>query len=205
VIASEHENMLRVHQIEEFDDPWWLMSVKETLALRTPKDHYDDGRSLTSSMKALEKQETYKTNAELRKQKIVDQLRAEKMEKLALAQQWGKLPRNPKSAWGKESKPNKYIDGHTKVFAKFNSVKLKADVASAMKLYIEAAVRDKKRILNEPEPEYRADKFAAIKVQLGGDDAMQAMAEKWEKLAAKAKKYLKPNVKVLTLISNCID
>lgn len=188
IVAAEHETQLRVNEVEDFDDPWWLMSVRENKTLRTPLDHYDDGRSRTSSLKALEKEVEAKSSIEMKRQAIVEQMRQKKMEELALSAQWGKPPRKPKSAWASETKPNRYITGHTKVFEKLNSVELRGNVDRALKLYIDAAAKDKKRQLSEPEPEYERDKYAAVKEQLGGDEAVLRMAENWNKLAANAKK-----------------
>lgn len=182
-------DLYAIFQVEEFDDPWWLMSVRETKTLRTPLDHYDDGKTITSSMSALEKKVELKTVDEQRKQKIIDDYRLNKMEELALAVQWGKKPRQPKSAWAKGKKPNRYIDGHKKVFEKYDNVALKKNVEAAVKLYIEAAAIEKKRTLNEPEPAFERDKYAEIKERLGGDEAIEVMAKKWSELADNAKKY----------------
>jgi hypothetical protein len=80
VVANEVETELRLARVEEFDDPWWHMSVKETLKFRTPLDHYDDGRSFTSSLKALEKKVEQLSLEERRKQEVAEKIRAEKME-----------------------------------------------------------------------------------------------------------------------------
>jgi hypothetical protein len=188
IVATEVETQLRENQVEEFDDPWWLMSVREVKTLRTPLDHYDDGRTRISNMGALEKQVDAKSAAEEKQQAAKDQARADKGEELALAAQWGKKKRVAKSAWATEKKANRYTDGHTKVFEKYNTVELKSNVASALKLYLEVAVVEKKRLLLEEEPEYERDKYAHIKELLGGDDALQKMAEDWDKLARTAKK-----------------
>ena len=164
------------------------MSVREIKSLRTPLDSYSDTRSLASTLKALEKQEEVRTLAEEKKKQLAEKIRAERMEELALAVEWGKKKRVPKSAWAQDKKPNRFIDGHTKVFEKYNAVQLKGDVELALKLFIEAAAKDQKRQLNEPEPEYERDKYAHIKEQLGGDEALTEMAAQWDKLADSAKK-----------------
>jgi hypothetical protein len=105
-----------------------------------------------------------------------------------LSAQWGKPPRKPRSAWAPEQRYNKYIDGHKTVFAKYNELQLKGKVADAMKLYIEAAVKERKRQLLLPDPEYQIDRFAIIKEKLGGEEGVIKLAEEWAQLAEHARK-----------------
>lgn len=180
--------LMHIVQVEEFDDPWWLMSVRENKTLRTPLDHYDDGRSLVYTMKALEKEVQLRSVTEERRKKAMEDLRNSKMEELALSSQWGKPARQRRSAWASEVKPNRYIAGHTKVFEKYNSVALKKNVDDALKIYIEEAAALKKRSLLEDEPEYEMDKYAEIKEKLGGDAMLEKMAAEWSLLASNAKR-----------------
>ena len=188
VVAHDVETELRMSKVEDFDDPWWHMSVKEFKAFRTPLDHYDDGRSITSDMNKLNKIAEEKSYKDRQKDAALDKLRKKKEEELALAAQWGKPVRKPKSAWAPETRENKYVSGHKKVFAKYNDVQMKQRVASAFKLYIETAVKEKKKQLLEPEPAYQVDKYSLIKEKLGGEEGVIALANGWDKLAQDARK-----------------
>ena len=105
-----------------------------------------------------------------------------------MSAQWGKPQRNPRSAWAPEKRLNKYVDGHKTVFAKYNEMQLKGRVADAMKLFVEAAVKERKRQLLLPEPEYQIDRFAIIKEKLGGEEGVIKLAAEWAQLAEDARK-----------------
>ncbi len=65
---------------------------------------------------------------------------------------------------------------------------MKQREASAFKMYIENAVKEKKKQLLEPEPTYQVDKYSLLKEKLGGEEGILALAEGWDKLAQDARK-----------------
>lgn len=189
-VASMHENQLRLNRAEDYDDPWWNMSVRETLKLHTPKEHYDDAGSITSFIKSVDDDFKRRERAQQQLALFEQQTRQKRLDAFAISEKsWGMPQRPIKSAWAEDPRArNKYIAGHSGLLEKYDDYELENRVNAALQGYMTTAIAELKRNLEAPEPVYVPDKLDYFREKLGGETKLVEMTARWEALAAEARK-----------------
>jgi hypothetical protein len=196
VIASIHEDHLRINKAQEFDDPWWNMSVRETLKLHTPKEHYDDIGSITSLIKTADEELKRRERAQQQMTLFEQQTRQQRLEAFALSEKsWGMPQRPIKSAWAEDPRAhNKYVAGHSSLLKKYDHFELESRIKAALQGYMTAAIAELKQNLEAPEPVHVPDRLDYFREKLGGERQLVEMSLRLEKLAKEAKKLASQSV-----------
>jgi hypothetical protein len=196
VIASIHEDHLRVNKAQEFDDPWWNMSVRETLKLHTPKEHYDDTGSIASLIKTVDEDFKRRERAQQQLKQFEQQTRRQRLDAIALSEKsWGMPQRQIRSAWAEDPRArNKYIAGHSSLLKKYDDFELENRVKAALHGYMTAVIAELKKNLEAPEPVSVPDRLDYFREKLGGERQLAEMSSRLEKLAQEAKKLASQSV-----------
>jgi hypothetical protein len=189
-VAHHREHDLRLKESMDFEDPWWNKSVKDQVFVHHVHETLlDDGswdKDNTNGLPALQQLE--KDLAAKR-----DEIKKQRMDQLAIANEWGRRPRNPKSVWAVEVDRTQFTRDGTLALEDYTKEALERNIEIALKEYHETS----DEIAADGKPNFTGlSKSAAhfyqtimeFREELGGEEKVDVLADKFVKYADKTKK-----------------
>lgn len=192
-IVKKYEEFLRYNEydFDDFEDPWWNMSVKDQMTVSHIDDEsvfegmINDGSDIIRMRKERDARQIEQDKEFIAKGK-------ENLEKLSLSKGWGQPKRRVKSAWKEDIKRTRFTENGKEGLKEYNIQARELRIAQALDDHkndgdetvlgtvtgmSEAEIKDIKMIKNFTE-------------ELGGDSATDKLGEDFVKKAIYNRKYM---------------
>lgn len=206
--VKKYEDFLRYndYDFDDFEDPWWNMSVKDQMTHTHIDDEtlyegmINDGSDIIRMKKERDMREIEQTKELTAKRKRI-------LDKLSVSKNWGHASRVRKSAWDEDVKRTRYTEHGTEALKEYSKQARELKVALALEEYNNGSSGNTLGVVTgmsqaEVNDIQLVNRF---KEELGGLEATEKMSEGFLKKAVYNRKYMDKGQSSFDVFSGGMD
>ena len=198
--VKKYEDFLRYndYDFDDFEDPWWNMSVKDQVT----HSHIDDDsiyEGLINDGSDLILMKRARDLREIQQNKEFEEQGKRNLESLALSKSWGRAPRVRRSAWEDDFKRTRFTENGTEALKEYAIKARELKVAAALEEFNNFESGNMMgTVTGMSEAEVRDIMLMSkYKEELGGLDATEKLGEDFIKKAVYNRKHMDKGYSVL--------
>lgn len=191
--VKKYEDFLRYndYDFDDFEDPWWNMSVKD----QRTHAHIDDDsvyEGMINDGSDILRMKKERDQREVEQNKAFIETGQRNLTALAMSKGWGQRPRVRKSAWDAEVKRTRYTENGQEALKEYSLQARQLKVAAALDEYHSAESSDIMGVvtgMSEAEVKHIRT-MNRFKEELGGLEATEKMSEAFIEKAVYNRKHM---------------